>query len=115
MKATAFKESNFVIGGGRPDVNDLTICVARNDRDYPGMLFSISKYKLSPEELEEINRTGELHVCIMGHPQPPLLPTIFSPFIPEYGYRPAKVCMKCGTVHADDHLGSCLKCGSLFL
>lgn len=111
MNATSFKESNFVIGGGQPGVNDLVICVAENERDYPGRTFSISKYKLSPEELAEINRTGEIYVSIMQHPMPPILPSVFSPFSEAYGYSPNDgTCMRCGFVNPKNHLGACLSC-----
>lgn len=88
MKPTSFKESNLVMGAGNnPNTDDLVI--ARSvDRD--GTPFVISRWKLSPEELQRINETGDVWVCIMGTGMPPIMPTVFQPFT-EHGFTPLEI------------------------
>lgn len=85
MKPTSFKESNIVMGAGKnPNTDDL---VAAKSVDSTGMPFVISRWKLSKEELERINETGELWLCIMGAGMPPIMPTVFHPFT-EHDFTP---------------------------
>lgn len=44
---------------------------------YPSI---VTKFKLSPEELERINETGELYISILGTGMPPIMPTVLNPF-----------------------------------
>jgi hypothetical protein len=46
-----------------------------------GIPLIISKWKLSKEDIEEINRTGELWLKIVGDTQPPVELTTEYPFI----------------------------------
>lgn len=40
----------------------------------------ISKWKLTPEELAEINRTGEVWLHVLGRSMPPVAVVVRSPF-----------------------------------
>lgn len=87
MKSTSFKETNHVYGaGGNPNTDQLAVCVASHE-DNGGAPSIISKFKLSKEEIERINETGELWVMVMGTSLPPICPSVWNPF-DEIGYKP---------------------------
>lgn len=73
MLPTSFPEQNIVLG--RPiDMTDeqcvsLPAWVGKNDEGLPCI---ISKWKLSKEDLEEINRTGEVWLQVIGSAMPPV-------------------------------------------
>ena len=88
MKPTSFKESNLVLGaGGNPNTEDLVIA---RSIDNDGIPFVVSRWKLSKEELERINETGDVWLCIMGNTMPPVMPTVFQPFT-EHGFTPLEM------------------------
>lgn len=79
MDSTSFKETNFILrAGDNPNTNDIPACLCKDQ--VTGMDFIFAKFKLSPEELEQINRTGTIYVGVMGRNWPPLLPTVYNPF-----------------------------------
>lgn len=85
MKPTSFKESNIVLGaGGNPNTDDLVVAISK---DQDGNPFVISRWKLDAAELQKINETGEVWVCIMGATMPPIFPTVLQPFT-ELGFTP---------------------------
>lgn len=87
MNPTSFKETNKVFGAGNnPNTDQLAVCIA----DHPlnnGIPTVISKWKLSPEELQRISQSGELWIMVLGNNLPPISPTVFNPFS-EHGYSP---------------------------
>lgn len=88
MKPTSFKESNLVLGpGGNPNTDDLVVSVSK---DVDGNYFVISRWKLDAAELQRINETGEVWLCIMGSNMPPVMPTVLQPFT-ELGFEPLKI------------------------
>lgn len=91
MTPTSFKETNLVLDAGdNPNTDQLPVCIAK-DPDYPpGICFIVSKWKLSPEELEEVNKTGEIWVSVMGHSTPPIMPLAVNPF-EHLGYIPVPI------------------------
>lgn len=87
MKSTSFKETNQIMkAGNNPGTNDIPICRAVQQIEGQNMHTIVTKFKLSPEELERINETGELWVTILGVSMPPILPTVLNPFT-ELGYK----------------------------
>jgi len=89
MNPTSFKETNQVLGAGdNPNTEQLPIAYCLNDQ-IPGRVFVVSKWKLSPEEIQRINETGELWISIMSTTIAPILPMVHNPFT-EAGYEPIK-------------------------
>lgn len=87
MKPTSFKETNTVLeSGNNPNTGQLPVSIAFHP-DNKGVPSMISKWKLSPEEIERINETGEIWIGILGIQMPPIFPTVFNPF-DEIGYKP---------------------------
>lgn len=90
MKSTSFKETNRVYGAGdNPNTDQLAVCVASHP-DNKGIPTILSKWKLSPEEIDRINKTGELWITVMGTALPPIGATVFDPF-EEHGFEPLKI------------------------
>lgn len=80
-----FKESNLNLGAGdNPNTDDMPVAISKQSAtgETP---YSVSNWKLSPEELEEINRTGCLWVATMGWPPPPICIMGHNPF-KSHGY-----------------------------
>lgn len=91
MNSTSFKETNQVLGAGNnPGTNDLPICRAVQEIDGQKCNCIVSKFKLSPEELQRINQTGEIWISILGVSMPPVLPTVYNPFT-ELGFKPLEL------------------------
>lgn len=71
---TEFAEANVVLGppvGSEEDV--IAMQVRRADREL------VSCWRLSPEEIEEVNRTGMVWLSVWGdRTQPPVLVTAFK-------------------------------------
>ena len=57
-------EANFVWGGNNEGVGDLFVHLRLLEN---GSVESISCWKLSPEELEEVTRTGRIYLHVFGH------------------------------------------------
>lgn len=90
MESTGFKETNHVLGAGdNPNTDQLPICYATNP-NIPGMVFMVSKFKLSDADLIKINQTGELWISVMGVKHPPIMPTVDNPF-QELDYKPMEI------------------------
>lgn len=90
MKPTSFKETNQVYGAGdNPNTDQLAVCIAYHP-DNENIPSIISKWKLSPEEIERISETGELWLSVLGPGLPPMFPTVYNPFS-EIGYVPKKI------------------------
>lgn len=81
---TSFDESNAVLG--RPDgVTDeqcgpLSIAYARQPDGIPNV---VSCWKLTREELDEINRTGRVWIGVLGEGMPAIWVSGVSPFVPQ--------------------------------
>lgn len=86
MKPETFKEVNMIMGAGNnPGTDDLPICKAEHP-DIKNVPFLVSKWKMSPEELEKVKETGEIWIGIMGEGMPSICPMAFHPFN-EHGYK----------------------------
>lgn len=73
--------------GNNPNTEDMpvAVCVVEGyDKKIP---FILSKWKLTPEELEHVKRTGEIWISIMGAGMPPIMPLVEDPFI-AHGFKP---------------------------
>lgn len=83
MYPISFKEVNKLYGAGdNPNTDQLPVCIA--SREVDGWVPSvISRWKLSKEELERINKTGEINLVIMGTRVAPVLLTVADPFTEE--------------------------------
>lgn len=71
--AADFDESNLVIrpAKGSPDnVQPLNVCYVKDEES--GAMYLTSCWKLTAEELEEINRTKRIWVIIHGLKHPPI-------------------------------------------
>lgn len=86
MKPTSFKQTNlFFEAGKNPNTKDMPACIAIDgDTNMP---FVVSRWKLTDDEMRRINQTGEVWVCIMGQIMPPIMPTVFDPFL-EMNFEP---------------------------
>ena len=79
MKFTGFKETNIYLGAGaNPNTEGIGACVCQDQST--GQDFIVGKVKVSPEELEKIQETGEIWIGVMGRGWPPLLVTPYNPF-----------------------------------
>jgi hypothetical protein len=110
MKATSFAQTNLNLGAGNnPNTNDLPIAYSQPvtgevhvKREFPAavskdtdpvmkdVLFIISKWKLSDEELAILNERKEIWLGVMAPlerpTQPPVLLTVQNPFT-ELGFE----------------------------
>lgn len=90
MKATLFKETNHIFGAGEnPNTTDLPVCISLAPQYSEGhnVPFIVSRWKVSQEEIEKINETGEIWISIMGASMSPIMPLAFHPF-KELGFKP---------------------------
>lgn len=71
MYPASFKESNDVLGapGNAPGVNPLSIYRGKTREGDPVI---VSCFKVSAEELREIQRTGRVWLMVMGETMPPV-------------------------------------------
>lgn len=81
MLPTTFPQSNFVFTKPK-DMTDeqcmsLPVC---NTKDQEGFPVIISCWKLSKEDLETINKTGEIWLSITGRGMPPVSLFTENPF-----------------------------------
>lgn len=69
--------------GDNPNTGDLAYVIAR-DPNTPGPVFVVSCWRLTEEELAEVNATGQVYVAVMAHEefrtQPPISLHGKSPF-----------------------------------
>lgn len=84
MEAVQFEQSNFVFKRP-PDMTeeqcgDLSVFRGKNEG---GMPVIISCWQPTPEELEEINRTGKVWLSICGTGMPPVCVLGHFPFVTE--------------------------------
>ena len=92
MIASSFDESNCMMDtpqGVDPDqIIPLSVCFSVS------MMWqvpvTVTCWKLTKEELENIQKTGRVWVTLMGHGMPPILPSGFSPFDEIAVIRPNK-------------------------
>lgn len=83
MRPVPFKESNLNMGAGdNPNTEDLPVAISLNSEMSEGrqIPFVVSCWKPTPEELAEINRTGEVWISTMGVPPPPVCLMGHNPF-----------------------------------
>jgi hypothetical protein len=78
MEPSSFDESNHVLS--RPSSMTDEQCAPLSVFVNPDPEIVISCWKLTGEELAEINRTGRVWLWIWGPTMPPALLTIASPF-----------------------------------
>jgi len=77
MIPVQFNEQNYILEGGESYI-DLPIFSDGTE--------IISKWKLNKEELEIINKTGEIYLRVMGSQMPPLRLSVYNPF-----YKPKPI------------------------
>lgn len=74
MLPTSFDESNAVLGKpadvDHDDCSCLAVLKTENVKGFPVV---VSCWKMSAEELEEINRTGRVWLTVMGLSMPPVI------------------------------------------
>jgi hypothetical protein len=84
MEPIAFKEKNDVLGPPPGKAGEITtLPIYRSHPGHPNGPFHISCWKATPEELEEINRTGVVWVHIIGQTTYPIALSGISPFKQE--------------------------------
>jgi len=79
MLPVDFEQANATLGPP-DDMSNCTGLRVHKGYDIDGLPAIVSKWRLSKEDLEEINTTGELWLIIYGHGQPPVCLTTESPF-----------------------------------
>ncbi len=81
MTPTSFAESNRALGRPRDMTEEqcepLSVYVGVRSDELPVV---ISCWKLTPEELEEINRTGRVWLHVIGRSMPPVILQVETPF-----------------------------------
>jgi len=81
MHPIPFKESNVNLGaGGNPNTSDMPTAIAIHPNTTGQVPYAISCWKLEPDELAEIQRTGVIYLGNMGWPPPPILAMAYNPF-----------------------------------
>lgn len=86
MIACSFDESNTVLGRPREECGSEVEClsVCRTET-VDGTPVVISCWKLTAEELAEINRTGRVWLLVVGETMPPVALNGLRPFADESG------------------------------
>ncbi len=86
MIPTTFPEHNFVYtkpkGMTDEQCGDLPV---HKGKDTYGNNVIVSCWKLSKEDIEEINQTGTLWILVAGQSMPPIIPSTENPFNPPQG------------------------------
>lgn len=82
MIATSFDESNAVMDtpdGADPEfIQPLSVCFSVSvDWQVP---VTVTCWKLTKEELENIQKTGRVWITLLGHGMPPIYPSGLQPF-----------------------------------
>lgn len=84
MVATSFPESNHVLDKPAEMTYDecdpLSVWVGRDPNGVP---LVISQWKLTKEELAEVNRTGRVWLTVFGVTMQPVALHTASPFVPQ--------------------------------
>jgi hypothetical protein len=82
MMPTDFDESNMVLDKPLSMTREQCdpLCVWQGDAT-DGTPMVISCWKLTQEELEEINKTGRVFLQVIGHAMPPVCLTVKTPFV----------------------------------
>ncbi len=73
-----------------PNGEQLPIAACKHPGYSEDIVFLISKWKFSPEELQKINETGCMYISIMPTQQPPIMPMVNNPFT-EDQFKPINV------------------------
>lgn len=78
MTPTNFPQSYLkeLEAGDNPNTGSLPFVVC-TDKDTPGVVAIMSCWKPSPEELEQINKTGEIFIAVMASPARPTQPPVW--------------------------------------
>lgn len=79
MIPSSFDESNTYLSApnGMPDCLPLSCYIGNDDTKHPVI---ISCFKLTKEELEEINKTGRVWLTVAGQTMPPVVLSGISPW-----------------------------------
>lgn len=87
-----FPQANCTYKGDGEEIKDLHTCVAKNNNpELPeGANYVVSKWKLTPEDIQRINETGEIWLVTMGRGVAPTRLHSENPFETE-GYEPVNL------------------------
>ena len=80
MQPMNFPESNGALNPPANSTDVEPVFVWRGEVD--GHREVITKWKLTAEELAEINRTGEVYLRVRGATMPPVAIVVANPFVP---------------------------------
>lgn len=100
MISTGFDEANgtqgppegFKEGGPFGDPQGISTIFVYQGHDQGGTPVVISCWKLTPAELNEINRAGRVWLVVMGQRMQPVWLSTFTPFVP-----PSPPCPRTGS------------------
>lgn len=114
MQPVNFEQSNInLLAGNNPNTDDMPVAICENSELSNGqnIVYAVSVWQLSPEELAEVNRNGgKIFASQMGWPVPPLSLLAFDPFA-NYGYKPLiRVENRFGVGYVQEGSVYCLKC-----
>lgn len=81
MKPIDFPQCNVWLGsGGNPGTEGMPVSKSLQLIEgswYPSI---VTKFKLEPEEIQRIQETGQIWICVLGSGMPPIMPTVENPF-----------------------------------
>lgn len=81
-RPTSFKTTNKVFGEENINADQIAACVMISEK---GKMAVVSKWKLSKEDLEKLEETGEIWLVVQGSKMPPL--SLFTNKPSDHGYR----------------------------
>lgn len=91
IKPISFQQTNQVYQGNGTTVQDLPVCVAKNELNPempPNANYLIIKWKLTPEDIQRINESnGELWMVTLGRGVMPVRLLSDNPFS-AHGFEP---------------------------
>ncbi len=90
MRPTSFPQTNRVLNAGNnPNTDQLPVAISL-DPATPGVCFIVSRFKMTHEERELFEQTGDVWVSIMASTtnptQPPVMLSVQDPF-KDFGFE----------------------------
>jgi hypothetical protein len=108
MFPTSFDQSNTILDKPqeltRDECQPLNVCLTNLDNGNPVI---ISCWKMTKEELEEINKTGRVWLVVLGCMMPVIAVIGVNPFVEK---EEKEKCPTCNTQHVECDTCACVWC-----